>query len=250
MEQDGDEPRLALLLVPSSRRLLQNVPPSCYVTMKSIRTPLLISVVVFGLLQVGCKKDDEGTTAAAPPLVYRGTFADGTESGLLTLTIGGPVASGGDTATGTLQQLLPNPATVAMAGALKNDSLLVRGGAFRFSGTALGVRLTGTFTGPFGVGGFATQLSISNAGTTYCGTYTSQVAGGENGTFNLVITGGTVSGVAISTTGANLTLLEGSVVGNTINIPNVAAGAINGTTATGSFTLGTNHGIWSATVCQ
>jgi hypothetical protein len=222
--------------------------PPTELLMKLAHAALLTSIVI--LLFGGCKKDDEAATAPAAPLVYRGTFADGTESGVLTLTIGGLVASGGDTATGTLQQLLPSPATVALAGALKNDSLLIRGGAFRLSGTASGVRLTGTFTGPFGVGGFATQLSINNAGTSYCGTYTSQVAGGENGTFNLVITGTTVSGVAVSATGANLTLLEGSVVGNTINIPNVAAGAINGATAAGSFTFGTNRGIWSATVCQ
>jgi hypothetical protein len=218
--------------------------------MKSLQLLLLTFVLLFGLFCVGCKKDDEGTPAPAAPLVYRGIFADGTESGSLILTIGGPIASGGDTATGILQQLLPNPATVPLAGYLRNDSLLVRGGAFRLSGTALGVRLTGTFTGPFGVGGFATQLSINNAGTTFCGTYTSQVSGGEDGTFSLVITGTTVSGVAISTTGANLTLLEGSVVGTTINIPGVAAGAINGAAASGSFTFQVNHGVWSATVCQ
>jgi hypothetical protein len=218
--------------------------------MKSIQTLLLTSAVVFGLLHVGCKKDDEAPTAPAAPLVYRGTFADRTESGSLIFTIGGTTSSGGDTATGTLQQLLPTAATVALAGALKNDTLVIRGGAFRFSGITSGVRLTGTFTGPFGVGGFATQVSISNAGATYCGTYTSQVAGGGNGTFNIVVTGVSVAGVAISTTGQDLTQLNGSIIGNTITIPNVGAGAINGTTATGSFTFGTNHGVWSASVCQ
>jgi hypothetical protein len=39
-------------------------------------------------------------------------------------------------------------------------------------------------------------------------------------------------------------------VGNTINISGLAAGAINGTTASGSFTFQANHGVWSATVCQ
>jgi hypothetical protein len=218
--------------------------------MKSIQTLSLASLLVLVSLHVGCKKEDEGSTAPNAPLVYRGTFADGTESGVLTLTIGGTAASGGDTTTGTLHQLLPSTATVTLAGTLRNDSLLVRGGAFRFSGTALGVRLTGTFTGPFGVGGFATQLSINNAGTTYCGTYTSQVAGRENGTFNLVVTGVSVAGVAISATGQDLTQLDGSIVGSTINFPNVGAGAIIGAAASGTFTFGTNHGVWSATVCQ
>jgi hypothetical protein len=85
---------------------------------------------------------------------------------------------------------------------------------------------------------------------TYCGTYTSQVAGQENGIFNIVIGGITVAGVSISTTGQDLRQLDGTISGASINIPGVAVGALSGTSVSGSFDVGANRGVWSGNVCQ
>lgn len=206
---------------------------------------LFLLILLLGVILFGCRKEEPSSTIPASPTAYLGVFAGGSESGILTLIVGPSMR---DTVTGTFQLLSPSPSTIPLAGSVVNDTVLVRGGGYRIQGTTVGVRLSGTFNGPHGIGGFATQVSINNAGTTYCGNYTSQAAG-ENGMFNLVITGVTVSGISISATGQDLTQLEGSVVGNTITVPGLAAGAINGNTLSGTFTIGSNHGVWSATVC-
>ncbi len=222
--------------------------------MKPVRTIRVSSFVFlfFVVLCSGCTKDDEESPTPSAPATYLGTFACAGQNGTLTLSVIGSTSSGSaDSINGTLRLIVPSPSTIPLAGTLNHDTLAARGGGFRLSGVASGFRLTGTLVNPSSsIGGFATQISSNNAGTTYCGTYTSQVAGQENGAFNLVIISVSVAGIAISVTGQNTTQLNGSVIGNVVNIPGVGTGTINGNSINGSFDTGANRGVWSATVCQ
>jgi hypothetical protein len=111
-------------------------------------------------------------------------------------------------------------------------------------------------TGPNWAGTFTTQSSTNNSAPEYAGTFTSTIAGLLSGTFNLVINGTVITGLAITSDNQTTVNLAGTLSGTTITIRDtnsntgIATGTLSGTTVSGSFDAGSNRGTWSGTLVQ
>jgi len=104
-------------------------------------------------------------------------------------------------------------------------------GAYTFSGAYDGSsRLEGTFTGPSSSSGtFLTERATSNP-QAYCGPFTSQVLGGENGIFNVTLSGTTLFGTATGASGTAFAL-DGTLAAGDAGTGSGAAGTANSSAA-------------------
>lgn len=217
-----------------------------------------------------------GGKPAAPepqgPAQFAGTFAGSSSgtgvSGSLAVTLAVSSAPAPGTlslraqmaATGTLT--IPGGGTVDLAGTYDDatGAVTLEGGGWSVSGTRSGAALSGVVTSPAGiVGGFVAAQSGESAPRVYCGTYASGTPGGPRGLFNLVVSGATVTGLAVDEQTGEVVALQGTLNGAGITIadPNggataFATGTIDGgpDTCAGTYDDGLGDtGTWSAARC-
>jgi hypothetical protein len=217
------------------------------------------ALLLFGLAIAGCKKDEGPTNNGQTPTTttYVGTIASGTESGSITVAVSLGKSNGiSGGVSGTLKLVRPSAATISLSGTFSNNALSVSGGGYTFAGTLTGGTIAGSYAGPNGIGTFTTQSSTNNSAQVYAGTFTSTVAGQPSGTFNLVINGTVITGLAITSDNQTTVYLAGTLSGTTITIRDassntgIATGTLSGTTVSGSFDAGSNRGTWSGTLVQ
>jgi len=105
-------------------------------------------------------------------------------------------------------------ATIALNGTYNTSSRAVSasGTGYAFDGTYDGSsRLAGTFTGPTSSSGtFLTERATSNP-MAFCGPFTSTTLGGENGIFNVTLSGSTLFGAATAA-GGTVFALDGTLL--------------------------------------
>jgi hypothetical protein len=204
----------------------------------------LFILLLLATFFTGCKDDDNSPTGTDTPTptvsgTYVGTIGGaGSTSGALSITItqassltSVPTTQAATyTVTGTL---MVNGNMVVLTGTFDGTTLTISGNSFSFSGTLSNGTLSGTFNGPNGSGSFTVSKG-SNGATVKV--YTGTISGSSSGTFNIVVNGTSVTGVAVT---GSAHLLTGTVSGNSISI--------NGDTAIGSFTNSGNSctGTWN-----
>jgi len=242
--------------------------PSLSVGPRSIRSMAVLSgfiALVFG----ACSSDSNGGggggggTSSFVGTVVGGAAND--ESGSLTFDIAGAAlappasittnSSATLTVTGTLTLVSPAAGTVPLTGTYDDatNALDLSGGGYAFTGVFDGTsRLEGTYNGANGAGLFVTALDLGNA-VAFCGTFD----GDDDGTWNFVVNGTTLSGSALTSSG-DAAPLDGTVAGTDITIvnpvnptgPPLATGTITGTTATGTWDTGAGQsGTWTGNGC-
>ncbi len=223
--------------------------------------------VLVALLAAGCAPyNGGGGTSGGGTTTWVGIALgnDGVESGSLSLiaTTANPRISdpgGGITlattdiaASGSYKRTSPTPLTVPLDGTYNpnTNQIDLSGGGYEFAGVFDGdSRLSGSFTGPGGVGAFLTEKTGATV-RVFCGTFT----GTDRGTWNFVVTNLEAHGFAQSATaGPPPTALNGTVdvSGHVIfylpgGVIPFAAGDITGTIVTGQWAVpGTNDsGTW------
>ena len=234
-----------------------------------VRPRVLISFALCLFILSGCSKDSSPTSPGGTKpasKIYVGTFANTTESGLISLTIAGssnlPKGASVVTVTGSFKPT--GSSTIPLSGTFNTttDSLLVTGGTspniYTFAGVLAGGVLSGIYTGPAGSGSFTLTLTSNNAVKVFLGTYASQVDDGS-GNFNLVRDGTTLTGLAL--TGSTEIPLDGFTTAESIKIyiPNsttefLALGKFVNTADTSATGMYDNHqgdhGTWTCTIAH
>ncbi len=186
---------------------------------------------------------------------FTGWFGNGTESGLLRLTVSmgnlagrlhaHDAASTTVTATGFLT--VSGGATDTLNGNFDNDTgyLNVTGGGYSLGGVydpGPPRLMFGTYSGPNGDGDFTCEVGAAASADVYCGTYLNQ-AQTSNGTFIFAIRGSALEGAAIEEGGAGPDGFTGTISGTgTVRTLNVSSLITNGykLTATGQLDTGTH----------
>jgi len=226
--------------------------------------------ILSGFIALGlgaCSSDDNNGGGGSGTTSFVGTVVGGAnndESGSLTFDIAGtalaPPASittmsTSLTVTGTLTLVSPAAGTQALTGTYDDatNQLDLSGGGYTFTGVFDGTsRLEGTYNGANGAGLFVTALDLGNA-VAFCGSF----AGDDDGTWNFVVNGTTLSGSALTSSG-NAAPLDGTVTAGAVSIvnpldtqgPPLATGTITGTTATGIWDDGQgSSGTWTGNGC-
>ncbi len=216
----------------------------------------IVAIVLMGAVIGGCKKDDPASTQGQPT-TYAGTFANATESGSMTFSAAAGKSFSTDGAvTGSIKLVSPTTATITITGTLTGTTLTFTGGGYTFTGNLSGTSISGSYSGPNGSGTFTAQLSTNSSAKIYVGTYTTQVTGRVNGTFNMVINGTVISGIVASANGNGQ--FGGTLSGNAITIFNpvaptitIATGVVAGATVSGTYNdQQGDNGVWSGTQVQ
>jgi hypothetical protein len=229
--------------------------------------------VLSGFIALGlgaCSSDDNnggggggGGTSSFVGTVVGGNAND--ESGSLTFDIAGTAlappasittnSSASLTVTGTLTLVSPAAGSQALTGTYDDatNQLDLSGGGYTFTGVFDGnSRLEGTYAGANGPGLFVTALDLGNA-VAFCGTFD----GDDDGTWNFVVNGTTLSGSALTSSG-DAAPLDGTVTAGAVSIvnpldpqgPPLATGTITGTSATGLWDDGQgSSGTWTGNGC-
>ena len=243
---------------------------------------LPIAVLGLSLAAFGCSSDDDDDNPNPNPpagtTVFAGTMAGQTQSGTLALTVntaasGLRVRPAADplratatvNVTGVIELTGIAPISITGTYDTQTNTLTATGGGYSLTGTLSGNRLAGTWTGPAGASGaWSAQYSVAAGDTVrvFCGTFTS-TSGGDDGWFNLVTSGTTVNGVAVSADDGTSISLTGTLTdAGAVDSVHVASSAVPGTiiargvvnttlgTAAGSFDTGTNAGVWSGERCD
>lgn len=234
-----------------------------------LRSVALSCLVVCGFILTSCSIDDSPPppNGVGNPTSYTGTFASGTESGWIALTIAAP-SNPAKTATvlsvnGTIKRI--GGTTLAIGGTFDtaNDTLVVGGGAapdvYSFVGTLSGRVLSGNYSSPAGAGSFTMTYSVNDAVRVFLGTYTSLVDSSV-GDFNLVRDGSVLRGLVFST-GSTQLFINGMTDGDSIGIyfPNTTSAYLAGgtfsnsadTSASGTYdTREGDHGTWSCKMAR
>lgn len=211
-----------------------------------------VFIMLFALasaLVSGCKKDSTTIEPPAPVTTrYLGTIANGTESGLLSLAF--PV--GGGAVSGEIVRVQPTAGSIILSGTFASNVLSATGGSYTFTGVLAGGNASGGYTGPNGPGLFTAQPSTNNSVWVFAGTYTTTVTGQLSGTFNLVINGAVITGLAVSSDNQEQLSLGGTLQDSTMTIHEVTTGATLATgtlhgssSASGTYNAGTNQGTWA-----
>jgi hypothetical protein len=232
-----------------------------------IRSVALSCLVVCGLILTSCSIDDSPPPPAGVgnPTSYTGTFASGTESGWIALTVAAPSNFAKTAAVlavaGTMKRT--GGTSIALGGTLNtvNDSLVVNGGTppdnYSFVGALSGRVLAGNYAGPAGDGSFTLSFSVNDAVRVFLGSYTSLVDS-SSGNFNLVRDGTILRGLVLGS-GSSQLQVNGITVGDSIRIyfPNttsadIADGVFSNsadTSASGNYdTREGDHGTWSCKI--
>lgn len=209
---------------------------------------LFILLLSFTVFLTGCKKDDSPTSDNSTPTTpttvgtYSGTLAGSNGvSGALSISIAqnaqqtSSVPTALVTSTYTVTgSLVINGNIIVLTGTFDGTTINISGANFTLAGTLSNGTLSGSFIGPNGATGSFTVSKGTNGATVKV--YTGTISGSTTGTFNIVVNGSTITGVAVTGSAHQLT---GTVTGNSISI--------NGGTAVGSFTNNGNNcsGTWN-----
>ncbi|HEX5819146.1 MAG TPA: hypothetical protein VFY20_09720 [Gemmatimonadales bacterium] len=151
-----------------------------------MRLPLILSLV--SVVLVGAcgddSNDDDGTPTTS--VEYAGVFGSAANAGRLAFgtefaNVRGAALRAPIDLTGTMDFI--NGTTVSLSGTLDGSALILTGGGYEFTGTAVGDVINGTFTGPDGeTGSFsATLIPDGIAIVTMCGSF----SGDDSGVFSL-----------------------------------------------------------------
>ena len=209
-----------------------------------------------GLILFSCSSDDDPGHTTGGRTALRGTLVGPAgESGVLDVTIetaraalesalrahaGHEIPEGATRASGNIRW--SNGTAVGLVGWLEALLLQAHGGGYELDGTWVDGGLDGTYTGPNGSGIFT--LSYAETVRVYCGSYT-QTGGGDSGTWNLVVRGDELVGLARSTGGDTTDTLTGSLDGTGAFPLNGgdASGVIDGNDrVSGTYSSGTFQG--------
>jgi len=216
----------------------------------------------------GCSSDkstNPGGGGQSTSTTYAGVFASGSESGVIHITVPNATlaplqAASSDTVniTGTLK--FSGGGTLALSGQLVRSTGYVRitGGDYTFTGDLAENEITGGYTGPNGTGGFRAEWGGAGTTTrTYLGTFAADSPDTQHGTFDMIITGSTVSVVAFDTEQTDPIYLVGTLTGSAISVHDptipdtpVAVGTLSGTSVSGTYTVPDHTGTWSGSLSQ
>lgn len=231
--------------------------------MKQSKNILLIIFTVFFIF-VGCQKDEDSVNTPTPPPdrkgTYAGTVVDPAGGGALTMNIG--IAKTLDLlpVSGVFRPVGGSPITLTGTYNTANDSLYIAGGSYGLAGKFSGGQISGVFVGPSGAGIFSVAVSTaSNPVKVYTGSFA--VTNSSYGPFNMLITGATLSGIAMDLRNNGSIPFTGTVQGSNLNIVDparnnllIATGTIstNGATASGVTysSSGQQNGTWSGTLVE
>ena len=202
-----------------------------------------------------------GTTVTGTK--FRGTLTGKGESGVIDATLPAGIK------TASLDPLtdpapanqvvatinLGNGKTISLTGTYDpaTKKITISGNGYTLTGTLDGSTLSGTYTGPNGGGAFALQAEVSGAVNVYCGTYESQPAGKDSGTWNLVQgADNRMSGSYTSSKGESGLLtgtLSGTAVSLTASSTAVATGTVSGDSMSGTYgpSAAVVSGTWTGT---
>lgn len=220
------------------------------------RTGSLRFTLAVGALALVAACGGSGTSKTTPstPSATNRAFTGALSTGdVLVVDVGTP--PGALTVAATTDATVTITGTIALAAGGVIDlggyylpstgAVEISGGPYVLVGTFANGALTGTFTvSGTPAGAFFAADSTTATVTTYCGTF----AGGEQGTFVLLVSGGT-SFATISA--PSVPTLRGTASGGHVTLSNPDAtmeGTFTTTTASGTFTHGSATGTWTATV--
>jgi hypothetical protein len=201
---------------------------------------LLLATIVAICVVAGCSSNDKknpvspGAGGGATTSTFTGWFANGNESGRMSITVGvanlsrtrpgSNAAHASVVATGTI--VLTGGGTAALTGTFDDQTgdLNVAGGGYTISGiydTGPPGNVFGGYTGPNGGGTFSCVTGGASTASVYGGDYASSFSG-DNGTFLFAVRGTTLDGAATS-------------AGDSIGFP--FTGTISGTGTTRPITI-------------
>jgi len=221
--------------------------------MKKILEPILVIslgfVLMFSLASCGGSSSG-GSGLSAGAETYSGSFAGaGGETGTISLTTSTSTTAlmlaETLTITGTLTL---GSGTVSLSGTVNTDTgvFSVEGGGYKFTGTADGDEMSGTYTGPGGAGsfsGFDTSSGITL--TILCGTVS--VANSIIGVWNIIIASNNqLSGAVFIFADAAAFDIDGSLSDSTITIsPDSEDGLVSASgTLSGTGSAATASGVF------
>lgn len=215
---------------------------------------LFLSAVLSFSVFVGCNSNDNknsggGGGGGATTSSFAGWMANGTESGLLTVTISkagltrprpgslSPAAS--VTAAGSLM-LSGTTTGIPMPGTFDDQTgeLHLTGGGYTLDGiydTGPPGNLFGGYSGPNGPGTFSCESGATSSAQVYGGSYASDFSG-ESGTFLMAFRGTAIDGVATADGDSTGLAFTGTLAGTAITIQ---APLLNGYTMHGAGNLNT-----------
>lgn len=210
----------------------------------------------------GCKKDETNPVNNDPPTdrrgSYIGTLADQAGGGAVTMNVGVAKAVEILPVSGVFRPVAGGTVTLTGTYNTTNDSIHVSGGGYTFAGRFGGGQISGTCIGPNGAGIWTVAVSTaSNPVKVFTGEF-SVPANGDNGPFNLTITGSTLTVIAFNRRNNETGQFTGTVQGNTLTIQSpervVATGSISGDglTVSGQTVNSSSQltGTWSGALVQ
>lgn len=244
---------------------------------------LIVAAALSFTIWVGCGSDDKKNpmNPGATTSSFAGWFGNGTESGMLTLTVSQGNLAGRLRAPGTASHAVTatgylthsGAATDTLNGTFDDESgdLDITGGGYTLIGTydaGPPSVMLGAYTGPNGDGQFSCLVGGVSSADIYCGNYMNE-AHADSGTFIVAVRGNTLEGAAIEDGGATATGFTGSVSGTgTVRDLAISGTITNGylLTATGQVDTGTHliggtfkvtynaapydSGAWSGELCN
>jgi hypothetical protein len=245
---------------------------------------LLTLAAVLGLtFWVGCGDDNKNPVnpGGATSSSFAGWLGNGSESGMLTLTVSmGNLAgrlhapgAASVTVTATGYLTLSGGATDTLNGTFDDETGYVDivGGGYTLDGIydpGPPSVMFGSYTGPNGSGDFACQVGGMSSADIYCGTFENEALT-SNGTFIVAVRGNELEGAAIESGSSNPTGFTGTVSGTgtvrdlaiSSTITNgyrlIASGQVDTGThvVSGTYTIEylgapNDAGTWSGELCQ
>jgi hypothetical protein len=237
----------------------------------------IVSLLTFN----GCGDDNNDNPTnpggGATSTSFTGTFVNGSEGGLMTVTVNTTTlaralrAATAVTASGVITPDGGSPISLTGTYDSATDSLYLNGGGYAFGGQYDGsgaiAGIAGLYTGPNGAGQFGCATGSSASIGVYCGTYQNQAVT-ETGNWNLVTSGSYIVGLAVPSgqtfglglegtltgTGTTRTITVGSDDGNgglltATGTLNTTTHAMSGTWHTTQDAAPVDSGSWSGNLC-
>lgn len=225
---------------------------------------MTLAVMACGLALSACGGDDGGDGNGGGTTRLTGTLVgpagesgvlevvvedEGTQgSGLSGLAGASPGADGGTPATGTITWT--SGGTVSLSGTVMSVTLQLAGEGYTLNGVWADGGLQGTYSGPNGSGSFTAGLAEEVR--VYCGTYAETGGAGETGTWNMVVSGDTLTGLARNDMRDATDSLSGTLAADgtfTLN-GGLAQGTITGDDVSGTYDSGSSQGTFTGSRCD
>src|SRR6266850_2474166 len=212
-------------------------------------------------LWVGCSKSDKKNpmspgAGGATTSSFAGWFGNGSESGMLSLTVNRGSLAGRLNAPGSISTAVTATGYLAHFGGAtdtlngtyddETDYVDVSGGGYTLSGVydpGPPSAVFGPYTGPNGNGQFECKVGAASSADVYCGTYQNE-AQTSNGTFIFAIRGNSLEGAAIESGSSDAPGFTGTVSSTgtkrSLNISSLVTGGYK-LTATGQLDTSTHE---------